>query len=864
MRDSIDALNMSARRETAVRRARNVSLALGVYPLLGAVISFAGWAADLPRLTDWNGAGISIQPNATIAAMASGIAILLLEYGHRRIAALCGVLVAAIGSTVLYQYISGVDLHIDTLLMFERQWGRGGVLSPGRMGPPGATSWTIIGFAFIIASLFPTTWVRTRSLVPLIASLTAAIAFLPLIGYLYGANVLYSIPTATVIALQTSTFILAVSLGLMLAVPEHGAVRLLTDTGPAGVLIRRILPALIVIPVVLGLVRLAGEQAGWYDLAFGTASRTLAEIALLLVLLWWTASAISRQSRAREHAEAELRESQHQLQMDLADSQLLQRVSAEIIPEGDEQSLYDTIVEAAIAIMQSQHASIQIVDPETRELKLLNARGFTDRAKDLWQSVSLDSSRICGRALATGERVMVSDVEASDFLTGSEDRKVFLGLGVRAVQSTPLYSRTGELLGMISTYWSDPHEPSERAQRLLVIVARQAADLIERRRSADALRDADRRKDEFLMTLAHELRNPLAPIRSAVDLIKRSPQPGVEEVRWARDILDRQAALMTRLLDDLLDVGRIARDKLELRTSRVDVGTLIREAADMNRSLVDEFGHSLTVTVPTEPMYLDADPVRLAQVFSNILNNACRYTPSGGRIDVTAERIGDDAVVRVRDTGIGIPGDRLLNIFDMFSQVDRSLERSQRGLGIGLHLVKRLVEMHGGEATAQSDGLGRGSAITVKLPLATDALHAGASPAPSSLEPTQVPARRILVVDDNVDAAQSLAMLLDVCGHETHMAHDGLDAIEAAEQWRPDVILLDIGLPKMNGFEACRQIRQRPWSKDVVIIALTGWGQDVDRRRSQESGFDHHVVKPVEHAALVKLLGAGNAPGAAS
>jgi signal transduction histidine kinase len=452
---------------------------------------------------------------------------------------------------------------------------------------------------------------------------------------------------------------------------------------------------------------------------------------------------------------------------------------------------------------------------------------------------------------------MVSDVDSSDFLSGSEDREIFLRLGVRAVQSMPLYSRTGELLGIISTYWSEPWQPPERAQRLLVILARQATDLIERRRSADALRDADRRKDEFLMTLAHELRNPLAPIRSAVDLMKSSAAPVADEVRWARDILDRQAALMTRLLDDLLDVGRIARDKLELRTSRVDVGSLIKEAAEMNRSLVDEFGHMLTVSVPTEPMFLDADPVRLTQVFSNVLNNACRYTPSGGRIDVSAERVGSNAVVRVRDTGIGIPHDRLLNIFDMFSQVDRSLERSQRGLGIGLHLVRRLVEMHGGEVTAQSAGLGKGSEILVKLPLATEATQAAVSPAPGSSELTPVATRRILVVDDNVDAAQSLAMLLDVCGHETHLAHDGPDAVDAAERLRPDVILLDIGLPKMNGFEACRQIRQRPWSKDVVIIALTGWGQDIDRRRSQESGFDHHVVKPIEHDALVKLLGPG-------
>jgi CheY-like chemotaxis protein len=330
-----------------------------------------------------------------------------------------------------------------------------------------------------------------------------------------------------------------------------------------------------------------------------------------------------------------------------------------------------------------------------------------------------------------------------------------------------------------------------------------------------------------------------------------------EELRWARDILDRQAGVMARLLDDLLDVGRIARDKLELRTTRVDVGTLIKEASDMNRSLVDEFGHSLTVAVPPEPMYLDADPVRLTQVFSNILNNACRYTPSGGRIDVVAERLDGNAVVRVRDTGIGIPRDRLENIFDMFSQVDRSLERSQRGLGIGLHLVKRLVEMHGGQVTAQSDGLGSGSEITVKLPLVIEAVPAATPPAAATPDLAQIPARRILVVDDNVDAAESLAMLLEVCGHQTHLAHDGPAAIETAEQVRPDVILLDIGLPKVNGFEACRQIRERPWGKDVVIIALTGWGQDVDRRRSQESGFDHHIVKPVEHAALVKLLGPG-------
>ena len=843
---------MSGPSEPTPRRVYIASVTLGYYALLGGLLSFTGWAADVPRLTDWLGDGISIQPNAAIAATLGGTTLLLLVSGHRVIAAFGGVTVAAIGGSVLYQYLSGTDLRIDSLLLFGREWGRTGVLFPGRMGPPGAVSWTLIGISIVIASLFRLPGTPVRGVVPLLASLTSAIASLSLIGYLYGASTLYAIPTATVIALQTSTFILAISLGLMLAIPEYGPMRLFTDVGPAGLLVRRILPALIVVSVVLGFIRLIGERAGLYDLAFGTATRTLVEIALLLALLWWTASAISRQSRARARIEEELRESQHQLQIDLADNQLLQRVSAEIIREGGEQSLYDTIIDAALTIMQSRSASLQVYDAERGDLRFLSARGFDDEAMAHWQSVSSNPT-ISGRALRTGERVMVPDIEHEPQF-GMEDVAAFRRFGIRAVQTTPLFSRTGALLGMLSTHWTSPHQPSERALRLLDILARQAADLIERRRSEDALRDADRRKDEFLVTLAHELRNPLAPIRTAVDLMKRAPSTGEsEEVTWARDVLDRQTALMARLLDDLLDVGRIARDKLELRTTRVDIGTLIREAVAMNRPLVEEFGHELTVLVPAEPMYLNADSARLTQVFGNLLNNACRYTPSGGRITVTAARTGDDVVVSVRDNGIGIPGDRLSSIFDMFSQVDRSLERSQRGLGIGLHLVKRLVGMHGGSVTAHSDGSGRGSEIVVHLPLLT-APPPAETPATPQLEPMTASPRRVLVVDDNTDAAQALALLLEVCGHETQAVHDGVAALDAAERLRPDTILLDIGLPRLNGFEVCRRIREQPWGKDVVVIALTGWGQEVDRRRSQESGFDHHIVKPVEHSTLVKLL----------
>jgi signal transduction histidine kinase/ActR/RegA family two-component response regulator len=853
---------MSVRSETTAVWTWVASLTCGVYALVGGFISLIGWVADKPRLTDWLDDGISIQPNPTVAAMLGGGALFLLALGFRRAAYVSGVIVAAIGATVLFQNFTGIDLRIDTLLMFGREWGRTGVLFPGRMGLPGAASWTLLGISIVIAAASPVGGARLRMLVPLLASLTMTIASFSLIGYLYGADTLYAIPTFTVIALQTSTFILAVSLGLILAIPEYGPTRLLTESGPAGTLVRRILPALIVVPLIVGFLRLAGERAGWYDLALGTASRTVAEVALFIALLWWTAGTISRQTRARTRAEDELRENKHQLQSDLADSQLLQRVSAEIIREGNEQSLYDAIVDAAMVIMQSRCASIQIFERERQELKLLSVRGFDDHAMAYWDTVSVNSVSPSGLAFQERERILIADVLAWEGLSGSEDLKIYRRLGVRAVQSTPLFSRTGELMGMISTHWGAQYHPTERAQRVLDILARQAADLIERRRSAEALRHADRRKDEFLMTLAHELRNPLAPIRSAVDFMKQLPALDKGEVARARDVLDRQTALMARLLDDLLDVGRIARDTLELRTRRVEVGPLIRDGVDMNRPLVEEFGHNLTVTIPGEPMYLNADPARLSQVFGNLLNNACRYTPSGGRILLAVERLDGEVVVRIRDNGIGIPSDRLASIFDMFSQVDRSLERAQRGLGIGLHLVKRLVEMHGGSVTAHSEGPGIGSELTVRLPLLTDTAQPDIPRTGGQPEAAPISARRILVVDDNVDAAQSLAMLLEVCGHETHMAHDGLAAVEAAERVRPDVILLDIGLPRLNGFDACRQIREQPWGKNMVMIALTGWGQDVDRRRSEESGFDHHIVKPVEHETLVRLLGSDDSDGA--
>jgi len=318
-----------------------------------------------------------------------------------------------------------------------------------------------------------------------------------------------------------------------------------------------------------------------------------------------------------------------------------------------------------------------------------------------------------------------------------------------------------------------------------------------------------------------------------------------------------------RLVDDLLDVSRITRGKIELRKERVELAAVVASAVETSRPLIEASGHELTVTLPPEPIPLDADLTRLAQVFSNLLNNAARYTEQGGHIWLTAELASggrqppDEVVVKVRDTGLGIPADMLPKIFEMFTQVDRSLERSQGGLGIGLTLVKRLVEMHGGSVEARSDGPSQGSEFTVRLPVAVASASPQPQPPKGEGEKTADPAgRRILVVDDNKDSADSLSMMLRITGMEVRTAYDGLEAVAAAAAFNPDVVFLDIGLPKLNGYEAARRIREQPWGKDMVLVAVTGWGQEVDRRRSQEAGFNAHMVKPVDPAALQQMLAA--------
>jgi signal transduction histidine kinase/CheY-like chemotaxis protein len=661
---------------SCVTIVRRIVAALGGYAFLGGLVSFLGWACDVPRLANWDGSGIAIKPNAALAAMSAGAGLIALTRGYRRWTKALGALVALLGGTAILQHWLQINLGVDTPSMFDRTWGRVSVAYAGRMGPPSAISWTIIGVALVRAS-WAENPARSAS-VTFFGLTTAGIASLPLVGYLYGAKSLYSLPFTTAISLQTATFIFAVSLGLIVGSYERDPMRLILDAGPAGALLRRIVPALVLIPIAIGFVGVQGERAGAHDGAFGSALRTLVEIALFLLLLWLTGNTIRREARRRSEAHAAL------------------------------------------------HSSEQ------------------------------------------------------------------------------------------------------------------------------SLREADRRKDEFLAVLAHELRNPLAPIRSAAELMKLDVPAG-SRLAKCRGVIDRQVSHMARLLDDLLDAGRIANGKLELRKEKVELARVIRTAVETCAPLIEKAQHELTVSLPPQPILLDADPVRLAQLFGNLLNNACKYTRGGGHVVVEGTVNGSEAVVTVRDDGVGIPASRLSGVFQMFSGENPSGDRSSTGLGIGLHLVHRLVDMHGGTVTARSAGVDQGSEFVVRLPALVE--HGEPSGAPmEACSRAKSQARRVLVVDDNEDAATGLAMLLQAVGNEATVAQDGPDAIEKASAYEPDVVLLDIGLPGMSGYDVCRTLRDQRGGRRPLVIALTGWGQDEDRRKSAAAGFDGHLVKPVSLEALQEVL----------
>jgi PAS domain S-box-containing protein len=528
---------------------------------------------------------------------------------------------------------------------------------------------------------------------------------------------------------------------------------------------------------------------GLYDTAFGAAMRTVVEVALLSALTFWSLRAIRRRERERDRLDDELRASEHRL-------------------TGTLESISDGLMTF------DREWRFTYVNSEAERLLGRPRAELLERV--LWdlfpELIGTTLERDFRRAAA--ERITL-EVESANASAASERHF-----------SNRVYPVAD---GGVSAYFHD---------------------ITRRKQVEHELREADRRKDEFLATLAHELRNPLAPIRNAARLLLLKGSPD-SQLRWGAEIIHRQVDHMSRMLDDLLDVSRISRNRLDLRTEWIDLGTLIDGAIETSRPLVDAQRHELTVAKPIEPVYVDGDPVRLAQVFSNLINNAAKFMDPGGQIHVSAERQGNAAIVTVKDQGVGLDVEMLPHIFEIFWQASSTLQRSHGGLGIGLSLARGIIGLHGGSIEARSPGLGHGSEFIVRLPVVSDVPHLRVPAEKVSFAGTR---RRVLIVDDVRDNADSLGALLRTLGHEAHVVYDGAKAIELADMLRPDAMLLDLGMPGMDGFEVCRRLRQQPWGKPILMVALTGWGQESDRARTADAGFDDHLIKPADLSALTRLL----------
>jgi PAS domain S-box-containing protein len=559
----------------------------------------------------------------------------------------------------------------------------------------------------------------------------------------------------------------------------------------------------------------------------------------------------------RRRAEAVAREASEQLRAELAGMERLQQVSARLMQTGDPGSLLHEIVDAAIAVTGADMGNMQVRDASDR-FRIVASRGFERPFLDFFDAVE-EGQGASGTAMQTGARVVVDDVTTSAIFAGKPAGDVVLRAGVRALQSTPLFTRGGRLVGMLSTHCRRPRRPAERELRLLDLLARQAADCLERIQAEEELREADRAKDAFLAMLGHELRNPVGALSSAARVLALDRSEA--DAARARAVIGRQIDHLTRLVDDLLDVSRVTTSKVRLSRRVLDLARTVGDAIEALRTRGALTRHE--VVLHAEPAWVDADETRVEQIVTNLVGNALKFTPPRGRIMVTVGREGEDAVLSVRDTGIGIPAETLPRVFDLFVQGERTLDRAQGGLGIGLTLVRRLVELHGGSVHATSAGPGHGSVFQVRLPALeapADAPRAGAD-----AEPPPASTRcRILIVEDNDDAREMLRLVLAHHGHEIHVASDGPGGIAAALRVAPDVALVDVGLPGVDGYEVARRIRASPGGTSVYLVALTGYGQVEDRRAAAAAGFDEHMVKPVDPDRLVAALAARGTARAAT
>jgi PAS domain S-box-containing protein len=888
---------------------RHVATVAATLAMLGGLGTLVGWAAGVPRLTDWKNDGISMFPNTAICAVLCGLALLL---GTRqplatRVAAAAA---ATIGGLTLLEHLTGLDVGIDRRL-FDATWGQHAAASPMRMGPPASLSFLITGTALLLSTF----GARARGVAAGLGVAAMALATLSLTGHLYGAEQMFTLPRLTGIAFQTASIVLGLGLGIVASIPEREPTRMLLEQSTAGMLARRALPIVIGAALSLGWIRVTIQQRGLVDLAFGTALRTLVEVALLTTLLWWAVAKVRAHERARQSADAKVKRQADQLSTFLEtatvgmhwvgpDGIILWANDAELAMLGYTRDEYvghhidefHLDHEALTDILARLRRGDRIVDYAARmRCKDGSAKAVVIDSTALWDGDEFVHTQCFTRDVTERQKadevraLLAAIIEASDDAIVSKTldgvvtswnagaERIF-GYTAAEMVGSPIEKviplerrdeevailsrlRRGERIDHFDTVRraKDGHpipvsltiSPVKDATGQIVGASKIARDISDRKRLEIEREENDRRKDEFIAMLAHELRNPLAPIQNATRLMALL---GPDEPRLvhARDVIERQVGHLTRLVDDLLDVSRITRGKVTLQREPLTMESIVTAAVEVARPLIDQLGHTLTVS-HLQPVRLDGDFARLVQVVGNLLTNAAKFTPSRGRITVTTQQTDGQATIRVRDTGIGIAADQQTRIFDLFMQADVGLARSNGGLGIGLTLVKRIVEMHGGAIEVRSDGPERGAEFLVTLPaLPETAAHHAASVEPI-LAGGSAPVR-ILVVDDNVDAADSLRMLLQLGGHDVRVAHDGLQALEVTDGFMPDIAFIDVGLPGIDGYQLATRLRAHAECRSCVLVALTGYGRDEDKRRAADAGFDHHLTKPADFDAIDRLL----------
>ncbi len=547
---------------------------------------------------------------------------------------------------------------------------------------------------------------------------------------------------------------------------------------------------------------------------------------------------------SRKLAEQALSENQQRVANELTGMRSLHKLTQCLLATKNLETALEEVLTSIRILQQADFGSIHLYDPLTETFLVAAQHGFEQGFLDSLAKESFAENSACGQALSSGKRVAIEDV------TLAPDYASLLPMarqaGYRAIQSTPIKSRSGVLLGILTTHFCQPRKLAPRELWMLDLYAHQAAAFIEQMQLFNSMREADHRKDEFLAMLAHELRNPLAPIRSGLDYLALDTLEENEIV----GIMRVQVEHLVRLVDDLLDVSRIARGKVELRKEIVEIAPLVERAVESSGWAFKAKYQSLDVSLANEAIHLYADPVRFVQVLGNLLNNASKYTPEGGHVELTVTQQEGQVTVQVKDNGIGIERELLPSVFDLFTQSTRALDRAQGGMGIGLTLVRSLVELHDGSVSAESEGVGRGSRFAIKLPICQETPVATPKPTHSI-----TPGRRILVVDDNYGAARLVSLLLKKLGdNQIEMAHDGSSALEKIATFNPEIVLLDIGLPGMDGYEVARTIRSATNGNQPFLVALTGYGQPEDLSDSKAAGFDEHLVKPPSVDMLKEML----------